>query len=223
MSSRVRLMLQDFANNTSHTGNSAFAVLKALYEDWTALVAKPRKSSEALMKRVSDKNAAAHPYIVQMFERQPVGIKPSSIKWEGPGYYMTTVVTTEHEAQPPPPLPKGPKWHVALEMWERLAATHNERFRLFVSRDNRKQVWRRSLCNPFFQGWGFKSRALKPKAVKKAKPLPAATRGGIEYWTDLVDRTANLYAAAGEAAPVAGRAQTPAPAKPPKPRVGIWI
>lgn len=185
MSSRVRIMLQDFANGTCWTGHQAFLALDGLFNN----------------------------YVRQL----------------------------SMLAKPPLEVPPGPRWQMALAMWEQMTSTLGNSYRFFVCRDNRKQDWRRSLCNPFFQGYGYRAHA-KAKAVKKPKAdvrtnttYARAPRPGEDQW---LERTLEQAAAerdrqvrtwgngglqvgqAGNAIPAGGREAQPP--KRPKPRVGIW-
>lgn len=215
MSSRVRLLLQDFGQNTSFTGKMAYQILEGLYKSWAEAQGKPGKATSKLVwKKLSDAEASRHPFLVtRWFTPQP------GMDWDGPGFYwQVDVPVPPPQPIPVTPLPDGPKWARALEMWSRLAPSLSERYRLLCSRDNRKHAWKYSLSNPWVQQWGFKPRKVAPKKVKKI-PRTAAIDpeygrwGRIEEQLERLDRISRGEAGAAPAQP----------AKAPKPRVGIWI
>lgn len=217
MSSRVRLLLQDFGQNTSFTGKMAYQILEGLYKNWVEAQGKPRKATSKLVwKKLSDADANLHPFLVTRWRTpQP------EMEWEGAGYYWQVMVE-EPPSTPVPvtPLPDGPRWVRALEMWSRLAPGMSERYRLLCSRDNRKHAWKYSLSNPWVQQWGFKARKVLPKKMKKAANRTSAVGSEYGRWDHLEEQLErpNRAGRTGEAAAV------PAPAaKPGKPRVGIWI
>lgn len=215
MSSRVRIMFQDFANSMAWTGRRAYDMLEVLYQNWAKAQGRPQKRSRLYLKKVLPNFALANPFLVQQLAFQPTD--GTTIRWEGPGHYMSLTENYEEPPKTPPKLVSGPKWLRALEMWEQLSPTHSDRYRLFVARDNRKQAWRRSLCNPFFQNWGFKVRPAKTKKAKYIKAstgLPPAPRHR-DFVADWVDRHPTQT-------PVATNAGYAPAVKTPKPKVGIW-
>lgn len=209
-------MFQDFGNNMAWTGRRAHETLENIYNAWHKAQSKPQKKSRTHLKKVTQIFALNNPFIVQMLAVPPAD--GSTIKWEGPGNYMSASESYEVPAKALPELSKGPKWLRALEMWEQLSPTYSDRYRLFVARDNRKQAWRRSLCNPFFQAWGFKVRPAKTKKAKFAVKTSGAVppQRGRDFITDYLDRP-NVPTATGT---IYGQGQTPV--KAPKPKVGIW-
>ena len=211
-------MLQDFVAGKAFTGRQAFSNLQSIYVDWERQQTHPQKAGRLVWKKVPNDYAALHPSTVVRWVIPPDNFS----KWDGPGFYHNVHENPITEAKAAlAQLPKGPKWLVALEMWERLSPSYGDRLRLFVSRDNRKQTWRKSLCNPYYQQWGFKPRAAKP--LKPKKPKTRSSDGNFRA-ADWLDRFANageapVRAAAGQAG--TGVATAPA-TKPVKPRVGIW-
>jgi hypothetical protein len=201
VSSRVRLMFQDYNNGVAHMGQQAYKILQGLYNNWEKAQTKTQKEKRTIWVRTTASFAADLPFMCNYWDTIPAG---RNVRWEGPSFYREDMETVERPAQGPEPLAKGPKWLMALEMWERLSPSHNGRYRLFVSRDNRKQSWRHSLCNPFVQGWGFKPRVAKPNKLKKNIPAPTFGRSFAEEY---LERT------------MAHTVKTPPK---PKPRVGIW-
>jgi hypothetical protein len=204
MSSRVRMLWQDFSTGQALTGKAAFVALQAVYQNWVKAQTRSKKEIRAIWHKVTPQEAEAHPYVTENFL-----VEVPDCVWEGPGHYQQRQKTQEIPARILQPLPTGPKWLVAMEMWARLSPTYDRSYKLFVSRDGRKHAWRYSLCNPFFQGWGYKVRVPKPK--KSKKPINKLT-GRTYALDDFGERTYG----AGLAAPVAS---TP---KAVKPRVGIW-
>lgn len=197
-------MLQDFGNGVSYTGKSAFVQLQSLYENWEQAEKKSKKITRHVWKRASGAYAEMHPLDAPMFA---VPMKAADMEWNGPGRYREIVELVDVPGKDVPALPPGPKWVQALEMWTRIQPTWGSRFRLFVSRDNKKHAWRLSLCNPYFQRWGFKAK--KPPVQKKKKQAPSPLDPG--FWNG--NARGNRFVISGTEA---------APAKPTKPRVGIW-
>lgn len=190
MSSRVRFLLQDLVNGNAYVGKAALNQLQSLYKSWEKRASTPKGTH---VWELTAEEMSADTCFARSRQYLPPDTMSCTVNWQGPGRYKIF-----ERAVPPiqiPELPSGPRWSVALEMWQRITPDLQGRYDLIVSRDNKRHSWRKSLCSPFATRWGYKAKQKPKSNIKLAMP----------DFRDLAE---------GDA---------PIRTKPGKPRVGIWI